>query len=212
MSGADVAALPKRAKDMGAKSVCLLMILVACVALSYGSPRTRVQDVAEAARKAKAKKQQQQPDTSTSATAAKSKTYTDDDFAGSGNGGAGSAGQDIVGTTEKPAAGKDSAVVILNLPNATVKRPGGTQVSWSVKNTSDHWLDLTINLIVTGPCGFRQEHPLHFRLNNGGGFGDKKTMGVAIYQDFCPGDYHFELRAESFHQLLSAASTTLKVL
>jgi hypothetical protein len=184
-----------------------------CVAVFCGSSSTRAQDVAEAARKAKAKKQQQQPDASPSLTATKPKSYTNDDFAASGGAaGTGAPGEDIVGTTEKPAPGKNTAVVILNLPNATVKRPGGTQVFWSVKNTSDHWLDLTINLIVNGPCGYHSEHPVRFRLNNGGGFGDKKTMGVAMYQDNCPGEYTFELRAESFHNLLSTASTTLKVL
>lgn len=172
----------------------------------------RAQDVAEAARKAKAKKQQQHPDASSSPTATKPKSYTNDDFPESGGAGAASPGQDIVGSSEKPAPGKDTAVVTLSLPNSTIKRPGGTQVFWSVKNTSDHWLDLTISLIVNGPCGFHQEHPVHFRLNNGGGFGDKKAMGVAIYQDNCPGEYTFELRAESFHHLLSTASTTLKVL
>ncbi len=183
-----------------------------CVAVFSGSPSTRAQDVADAARKAKVKKQQQQPDASSSPTATKPKSYTNDDFPQSGGAGAGLPGQDIIGTTEKTAPGKNTAVVVLNLPNATVKRPGGTQVFWSVKNTSDHWLDLTINLIVNGPCGFHQEHPVRFRLSNGGGFGDKKAMGVAIYQDNCPGEYTFELRAESFHNLLSTASTTLKVL
>jgi hypothetical protein len=182
------------------------------MAVFSGSPSTPAQDVAEAARKAKAKKQQQHPDAGSSPTATKSKSYTNDDFPESGGAAAASPGQDIVGSSEKPVPGKDTAVVTLSLPNSTIKRPGGTQAFWSVKNTSDHWLDLTISLIVNGPCGFHQEHPVHFRLNNGGGFGDKKAMGVAIYQENCPGDYTFELRAESLHHLLSAASTTLKVL
>jgi hypothetical protein len=182
-----------------------------CIAVFSCFPGARAQDVAEAARQAKAKKQQQ-PDANSSPAATKPKSYTNDDFPESHGGSAGSAGQDIIGSSEKPAPGKDTAIVLLNLPNATIKRPGGTQVFWSVKNTSDHWLDLTINLIVNGPCGFHQEHPVHFRLSNGGGFGDKKAMGVAIYQDNCPGDYNFELRAESFHNTLSTASTSLKVL
>lgn len=188
------------------------IIFAVWVAVFCGASSMRSQDVAEAARKARAKKQQQQPDASSSPTATKPKSYTNDDFAEPSGAGVGAPGEDIVGTTEKPAPGKNTAVVVLNLPNATVKRPGGTQVFWSVKNTSDHWLDLTINLIVNGPCGYHVEHPVRFRLNNGGGFGDKKTMGVAMYQDNCPGEYTFELRAESFRNLLSTASTTLKVL
>jgi hypothetical protein len=188
------------------------MIVAASVAAFSAAPRARSQDVAEAARKAKAKKQQQQPDVGSSSTSAKPKTYTNEDFPDSGGGTATAAGQDVVGSSEKPAPGKDTAVVILSLPNSTVKRPGGALAFWSVKNTSDHWLDLTINLIVNGPCGFHTEHPLHFRLSNGGGFGNKKSMGVSFYQDNCPGEYTFELRAESFHQLLSTATTTLKVL
>ena len=189
------------------------MIVAASVAAFSAAPHARSQDVAEAARKAKAKKQQQQPDVGSSSTSAKPKTYTNEDFPDSGGGGtATAAGQDVVGSSEKPAPGKDTAVVILSLPNSTVKRPGGALAFWSVKNSSDHWLDLTINLIVNGPCGFHTEHPLHFRLSNGGGFGNKKSMGVSFYQDNCPGEYTFELRAESFHQLLSTATTTLKVL
>ena len=188
------------------------MIVAASVAAFSAAPRARSQDVAEAARKAKAKKQQQQPDVGSSSTSAKPKTYTNEDFPDSGGGAATAAGQDVVGSSEKPAPGKDTAVVILSLPNSTVKRPGEALAFWSVKNSSDHWLDLTINLIVNGPCGFHTEHPLHFRLSNGGGFGNKKSMGVSFYQDNCPGEYTFELRAESFHQLLSTATTTLKVL
>jgi len=197
---------------MFAKRFLPFIAMAVGAAVFCGSPSTRAQDVAEAARKAKAKKQQQQPDGSSSTTTTKPKTYTTDDFPASGSSGAGAPGQDIVGSTEKPAPGKDTAVVILSLPNPTTKRPGGAHAFWSVKNTSDHWLDLTINLIVNGPCGFHQEHPLHFRLNNGGGFGDKKPMDVAIYQENCPGEYTFELRAESFHNLLSTASTTQQVL
>ncbi len=186
-------------------------IAAACVAAFSAAPRARSQDVAEVTRKAKAKKQQEQPDVGSSSTSTKPKTYTNEDFSESG-GGTAAPGEDVVGTSEKPAPGKDTAVVILSLPNSTVKRPGGALAFWSVKNTSDHWLDLTINLIVNGPCGFHTEHPLHFRLSNGGGFGDKKSMGVAMYKDNCAGEYTFELRAESFHHTLSTATTTLKVL
>lgn len=194
---------------MFAKHFLPLITVAVCAALF--STSTRAQDVAEAARKAKAKKQQEQGDANSTSTATKPKTYTSDDFARADEG-KGTAGQDIIGTTEKPAPGKDTAIVILNVPTATIKRPGGTQALWSVKNTSDHWLDLTITLIVTGPCNYRQVHPVRFRLNNGGGFGDKKAMGTMIYQDNCPGEYAIELRAESFHNLLSTASTTVKVL
>ena len=115
----------------------LFMIVAASVAAFSAAPRARSQDVAEAARKAKAKKQQQQPDVGSSSTSAKPKTYTNEDFPDSGGGAATAAGQDVVGSSEKPAPGKDTAVVILSLPNSTVKRPGGALAFWSVKNSSD---------------------------------------------------------------------------
>jgi hypothetical protein len=169
------------------------------------------QDVAEAARKAKAKKQQQQADSGSAPAAAKPKTFTNDDFPSSGGGGGAKEGEPVIGTTEKPEKGKDTAIVTLALPHSTIKHPGGTQVIWTFKNTSDHWLDITIRLVMDGPCGFHAEHPIRFRINDGGGGGDGKTFNQAFYEDACPGDYRFELRAETFGRVLSSASTTLKV-
>jgi hypothetical protein len=189
----------------------LFMIVAVCLAAFSAAPGARSQDFAEAARKAKAKKQQQQPDAALSATSVKPKTFTNEDFPESGGsaspGGAASPGQDVVGSSEKPAPGKDTAIVILNLPNSTVKHSGGAVALWSVKNTGPHHQSNR-----EGPCGFHQEHPVRFRLNNGGGFGNRKSMGVSLYQDNCAGKYTFELRAESFHNTLSTATTTLKVL
>lgn len=195
---------------MFAKRVCAYIVAV-CVAVSSGPPSTRAQDTAEAARKAKAKNQQQRPDASSSPAPTKPKTYTNDDFPDSGASYT-PAGGDIPGLTENPAPGKDTAILMLTPPNSTLTRPGSKLVFWSVKNTSDHPLDLTINLVVTGPCGFRQEHPVHLQLNNGAGFVGRQATDVAFSQANCAGGYTLELRAESSHRLLSRAWAPLKVL
>ncbi|HYK40713.1 MAG TPA: hypothetical protein VEU98_11820 [Candidatus Eremiobacteraceae bacterium] len=189
-----------------------LVIVVWSVFLS-SALSARPQDVAEAARKAKAKKQQEQAESAstTPAAASKPKTFTNDDFPGSGGGGGAKEGEPVIGSTEKPEKGKDTAIVTLALPHSTIKHPGGTQVIWTFKNTSDHWLDITLRLVIDGPCGYHADHPFKFRINEHGGGGDGKTFNQAFYSDTCPGDYRFELRAETFGRVLSSASTTLKI-
>jgi hypothetical protein len=194
---------------MSLKQIVSFIAVAVCMGALSGTLYAQSDDVAEAARQAKAKKQQQAASSSTSAPA-KAKTFTNDDFPASGGGASGDG--KVVGSSEQPAPGKDTGFVTLTLPNPTVKRPGATPVIWTFKNTSDHWLDLTIMLTVTGPCAFHQEHPIRFRLNNGGGAGDSKTLGVNFYNEDCPGNYTFELKAMSFRQTLSTATTTLKLL
>jgi hypothetical protein len=166
--------------------------------------RAQLQDVAEAARKAKEKKQQNQTETDKSPAKPK-KTYTNEDIPESKS--SASAKPDSAPTKE------DSATVTLSLPKSTSARPGGTNVLWSVHNTSDHFMNLTITLIVTGPCGFHSEHPLRFSLNPGGHFGiGNGAFGTAFYQDSCPGVYTFELRAMSYGKLLDSTTATITVL
>src|SRR5215472_4928937 len=62
---------PSEAKPVFARRFRPFITVAVCMAVFSGSPRTRAQDVAEAARKAKAKKQQQHPDASSSPTATK---------------------------------------------------------------------------------------------------------------------------------------------
>ena len=181
-------------------------------AVSSSLLHAQAQDVAEAARQAKAKKQQQQSDASPASTStpAKPKTFTNDDFPDS-SGGTGTNGQKAVGSAEPAGPGKDTGYVTLSLAQTTIKRPGGAEVTWAFKNTSDHWLDLTISLVVDGPCRYHTEHPIKFRLNEHGGAGDSKTFGQMFYEHDCAGEYTFELRAKSFNKTLSTATTTLKV-
>jgi len=195
--------LPKRVLTF-----CAIAVFVATLPSTL---RTEAQDVAEAARKAKVKKQQQQPEASSASTPAKPKTFTNDDFPDSGGSGAGTDSRKIVGSAEPAGPGKDTGYVTLSLAHSTIKRPGGAEVTWAFKNTSDHWLNLTIVLVMDGPCGYHAEHPIKFRLNEHGGAGDSKTLGQMFYEHDCAGDYTFELRAKSFNTTLSTATTTLKV-
>lgn len=185
---------------------------VLCPVLHAQSQDTQSQDVAEAARKAKEKKQQQQTQAPTqkqtqmdSAPAKPKKTYTNEDIPESKSSGSGKAD---AGPTKE-----DSATVTLELPNPSVTRPWGTNVLWSVHNTSDHFINFTIILIVTGPCGFHTEHPLRFSLNNGGRAGvGNGAFSTAFYQENCPGVYTFELRAMCYRKLLDSATATITVL
>lgn len=162
------------------------------------------QDVAEAARKAKEKKQQNQTETDKSPAKPK-KTYTNEDIPGSKSSAA--------AKPDSPPSKEDSATATLSLPRSTVPRPGATAVDWAVHNTSDHFMNLTVTLVVTGPCGFRQERPRRFSLNPGGrgGIGDS-SLGTESNKDNCPGEYTFELRAMSSSKLLDTATATITVL
>jgi type II secretory pathway pseudopilin PulG len=193
---------------------------VVCPVLRAQSQDAQSQDVAEAARKAKEKKQQQQTQTQTqtpaqtqaptqtktqtdSAPAKPKKTYTNEDIPESKS-------------AEKPDAGptkEDSATVTLEIPSPSVTRPWGTNVLWSVHNTSDHFIQFTILLVVTGPCGYHQEHPLRFSLNPGGRAGvGNGAFATAFYKEDCPGVYTFELRALCYRKLLDSATATTTVL
>jgi hypothetical protein len=186
-----------------------IIIAAVCVAAFSPALRAHTQNVAEAARKAKAKKQQQQSDRSTASTPAKSKTLTNDDFPDSG--GSAVAGPKNTASVQVIAPGKDTAWVTLILANYAIKRPGSAEVIWRVKNTSDHLLDITVTLIVDGPCGFHDQHALPFRLKGGAGAGDSKSLGEEFYAGNCPGKYTFELRAASGGKVLSTAGTSLVV-
>jgi len=206
--------------------VSILAIVLAaggvCPVLSAQSQDTQAQDVAEAARKAKEKKQQQQSQaqgqtqtqtqtpaqtqtkTQTDSSPAKAKkTYTNEDIPESKS-------------ADKPDAGptkEDSATVTLEIPSPSVTRPWGTNVLWSVHNTSDHFIQFTILLVVTGPCGFHTEHPLRFSLNPGGRAGvGNGAFATAFYKENCPGVYTFELRALCYRKLLDSATATITVL
>jgi len=199
-------------------SLILLCAMSLCVGLHAQAPsqpqskpeaQTQDQDLVEAARKAKAKKQQQQkPEESTSSAPTKPKTYTNDDVS-SGFGG-GSQSPSAVDHGEKPAKGKDTAAVAISLPNASIKRGTGTPVNWSVQNTSDHWMEMIVTLTVTGPCNFHTDHRIRYTVNPGGSRSDD-NFNTMFYEDQCPGEYTFALRAEAARQVLSSTSTTLTV-
>jgi hypothetical protein len=190
---------------MSSRPVTVFVIIV-LVAGALSAPHARSQDIAEAARKAKEAKQAKdgkgQKPSETDNPPAK-KTFTSDDFPDSTSSAA--------PAKPGPPTSKDSATVTLKLAKSSTPRPGGTDVFWTVVNNSDHTMNLTMNLVVTGPCGFRQEHPLRFTINPGYKRGDMTSLGTAIYQDNCPGEYTFELSAISNRQVLDSATATLKV-
>ena len=173
-------------------------------------PQSQDQDLLEASRKAKAKKQQlQKTDETAPSDSEKSKVYTTDDFPDSGGSG-GPKSTSAVGHGEAPEKGKDTADVSLSLPESSIKRGQGTPVNWSVMNTSDHWEEIIAILTVSGPCNFNTVHRIRYKVNPGGSRTDD-AFNTMIYEEQCPGEYKFELRAESNRQVLSSAMTTLMV-
>jgi|SRR5579872_6217669 len=180
--------------------------------------QTQTQDVAEAARQAKLKKQQKQ--SGSAEPAAKPKTYTNDDIPEAKTASAPSSPQEAKSTGVSPGAsadsaktvpaGKNSATVTVSPVRSSTPHPGGSEVDWSVHNTSDHALQITMTLIVTGPCKYRYETSRSTTLQSGEQVGDN-MFGFAVYEDSCPGSYNVELRATANGQVLGSATATVRV-
>ncbi len=186
-----------------------------CPALSAQS-----QDVAEAARQAKLKKQQKAPDSAK--PSANSKTYTNDDIPESK-----AAVQDPSSEkTGPPAVSKpgnaktdeakttpanNSATVTVGVPNSAIKHPGGSEINWSMQNTSDHTINVTVTLDITGPCKYHYQTSRAMELNAGSGYTDN-MFGFAVYENSCPGSYDVELRVSAYGKVLSTATASATVI
>jgi hypothetical protein len=115
--------------------------------------------VAEAARQAKLKKQQKAQDPAKPAV--KPKTYSNDDLPESGSSVQDSeenrtATASLTGTDpnqSKIQPANNTATVKVQAPKSPIRHPGASPpIEWSMQNTSDHTVRVTLAFTVTGPC------------------------------------------------------------
>ena len=185
-------------------------------------PALHGQSVAEAARQQKEKKQKKQADAAKDA--GKPKVYTNEDIPESKSGSSQNAQGQSAGTaagstpasakTEPANTGapnaKNAGEVEFKLSSPRFKRPGGSEIDWFAKNTSDHAEQLTLKTVITGPCKYRQENSGSFQLTSGEGLTDNQ-LSLVVYESNCAGTYNVELRLISGGEVLSTASASATV-